>query len=392
MAATVSEQVAALRRQKAAIAEFGGQAVRTDDLDALLNEAAVLVARGLGVESAKVLTPERDGSLLVRAGCGWAPDVVGHARLEADSPAGYALKTGEPVVSSDTAKERRFRISEVLIRHGIKSMVNVIIRGAGEPFGVLEVDHRQVREFSEDDVNFLQGYANLLAAAVDRLEKDHAIRRAMEQNELLLRELRHRVNNNLQQIVALINIQRSRASPEARADLATIADRLNSLRLLYRRLFVRGEQIDVRLDDYVADIARSLIEAQSAAGVQVSVDIPEMVVDIDVAVALGLMINEFITNSLKHAFPSGQGRIAILLERDSQGSAKLTLNDNGVGLPDSAAQEGLGLSIIARLADQLRADPEWRRGDGTTFICRFSLDPVAASCSADRVPAATPQS
>ena len=74
-----------MRRQQAAIAEFGGQALRSEDLDSLLNEAAVLVARGLGVSNAKVLTREPDGRFLVRAGFGWAPDVVGNAKLEADS-------------------------------------------------------------------------------------------------------------------------------------------------------------------------------------------------------------------------------------------------------------------------------------------------------------------
>lgn len=372
MVATESEQVAALRRQQAVIAEFGGRALRGDDLGALLNEAAVLVARGLHVGSAKVLTCESDGGFLVRAGCGWAPGVVGQAKLDADSPAGYALKTCDPVISSDIAQERRFRIPDLLVQHGIRSMVNVIIRGHGEPFGVLEVDHSEVRTFSADDINFLQGYANLLAAAVDRLEKQSAIRRAMERNELLLRELRHRVNNNLQQIVAIINIQRSRASPESREDLATIGDRLNSLRLLYRRLFIRDEQVDVRLDVYVADIARSLINAQGAAAVGVIVDIPEMMADIDLAVALGLMINEFITNSLKHAFPSGRGRIVVRLEREGRDRFKLVLGDNGVGLPERAVREGLGLSIIARLAKQLRADCEWRRKDGTTLSCRFA--------------------
>jgi two-component sensor histidine kinase len=384
MADSDSEQVVAFRRQQAAIAEFGGHALRTDDLDALLNEAAVLVARGLGVESAKVLTPEPDGGFLVRAGCGWAPGVVGRARLEADSPAGFALKTGEPVVSSDISRERRFKISELLIRHGIRSMVNVIIRGSGGAFGVLEVDHRATRSFSPDDINFLQGYANILAAVVDRLEKERIIRSSAEQNDLLLRELRHRVNNNLQQIVALINIQRSRATPEAREDLSTIADRLNSLRLLYRRLFVRGEQIDVRLDDYVSDIARSLLEAQDARNVRIAVEIPDMMVDIDVAVALGLMINEFVTNSLKHAFPSGEGEIAIALEQESQDRVRLVLSDNGVGLPDPSGRQGLGLSIIARLAEQLHAVPEWQRGDGTTLVCRFPL-----GASASRVVSAT---
>ena len=164
--------VQSVQQQKAALAEFGIEAFRTDDLDALLTRAAVLAGQGLGVKRAKVLELLPPGDkLLIRAGVGWEPDVVGNATIDADraSPAGYALLTGEPVTSEDLENDERFRCPEVLRRHGIRSAVNVIIRGNNGPFGVLEVDSQQTRHFTEDDANFLQSYANLLAAAIDRL-------------------------------------------------------------------------------------------------------------------------------------------------------------------------------------------------------------------------------
>src|SRR3954471_8917562 len=118
--------VQTVQQQQAALAEFGIEAFRTDDLDALLTRAAALAGQGLGVKRAKVLELLPPGDkLLIRAGVGWEPDVVGNATIDADhaSPAGYALLTGEPVTSADLENDERFRCPEVLRRHGIRSAV-----------------------------------------------------------------------------------------------------------------------------------------------------------------------------------------------------------------------------------------------------------------------------
>src|SRR3546814_11393205 len=101
--------------------------------------------------------------MLVRAGVNWKPCIVGHATLGAhgSSPDGYALQTNEAVVSPDTATETRFEIPHLLKEHGVKSMVNVVIRGRRGPWGVLEVDDSRRRNFNADDINFLQNYAKI---------------------------------------------------------------------------------------------------------------------------------------------------------------------------------------------------------------------------------------
>ncbi len=160
-----------LRRQQKALAEFSLLAFRSNDLDEILHRAAELVSHGLDVRRTKVLELLPGGKeLLLRAGVGWNPGVVGSTTFGADDdlPAGYALSHDEPVVSPDLDSETRFEIPQVLWDHGIKSMVNVIIAGEQGPFGVLEVDASRPRQFDEDDIAFLATYANLLAAAVDR--------------------------------------------------------------------------------------------------------------------------------------------------------------------------------------------------------------------------------
>ena len=163
-----------LLRQQTVLAQFGELALRSDDLDAILHEACRLVGEALGTDLAKVMELREEGrTLLVRAGVGWEPGVVGTLTLPVTdaSSEGYALGTGEPMISADVDRETRFRYPSFLLDHGVRAVVNVVILGGrGEPpFGILQVDSREPRHFTEGDVAFLRSYANLLAAAVDRL-------------------------------------------------------------------------------------------------------------------------------------------------------------------------------------------------------------------------------
>jgi len=173
----------ALLRQQAVLARFGELALRSDDLDEILTEACGLVGEALGTDLAKVLElREDDDSLLVRAGVGWKPGVVGEVTLNAtaDTSEGYALKTGEPMISSDIETETRFSYPPFLIENGVRAFANVVIIGSQgrSPFGVLQIDSREPRQFTDDNITFLRSYANLIAAAVDRLRVTGEVRRS----------------------------------------------------------------------------------------------------------------------------------------------------------------------------------------------------------------------
>ncbi len=189
-----------LRLQRESLADFRLFAFQCDDIDSLLHRASELISGALEVPLVKVLEhlPER-GEMLIRGGVNWQPGVVGHETFgdHERSPGGYALRTNHPVVSPDVNAEDRFNTPNVLRRHGVKSMVNVIIAGQGAAFGVLEVDAQETREFSNDDIAFLRSYANLLAAAIDRVRTHNELRRSAREQNVLARELGHRVRNLL---------------------------------------------------------------------------------------------------------------------------------------------------------------------------------------------------
>src|SRR6476660_7118123 len=162
-------------RQQEILAELGVLALQGTPFPELLTKTAALTARGLEAEFCKVLEYQRaERRFIVTAGVGWGPDVVGIATVGADieSPAGYALITGKPVISNHLENEERFKTPELLIRHGIRRAMNVILQGERAPFGVLEVDATSEGDFAESDIAFLQGAANILGMAIERERRE----------------------------------------------------------------------------------------------------------------------------------------------------------------------------------------------------------------------------
>ena len=367
-----------LQQQKAALAEFGVEAFGSENLDSLLLKAAVLAGQGLDVERSKVLELLPSGDrFLIRAGVGWNPQVVGKATIEAGaaSPAGYALLTGKPVVSQDLQTDPRFTCPEVLRQHGIRSAVNVIIGGRERPVGVLEVDSRRRRRFSQDDVNFLQGFANLLAAAIDRLQADRRLGEVAQQKAVLLHELQHRVKNSLQVIAGIISLQRRKSRHElVRAELDVVASRIEALRVLYAELFLVNHHTEVELADYLGDLCRSLLQSHLGKdkAVELDLDCAPLTVHLDRSAPLGLVTAEFVINSIKHAFPDGRGRISVLLERVDGSTARLVLADDGTGF-EARQGNGSGLRLIEQLALQAEASLSWRTSPGSSLELRFGI-------------------
>jgi len=177
---------ATLRRradQQAVLAELGLWALAADDVEPLMEEAVELLTRTLAVEFSKVVEALPDGrGLLVRAGVGWEPGVIGIRREPAgrSSQAGFTLMTGSPTVTFDPATEDRFERSGLVREHGARSGACVVIHAGDQPFGVLGAQTTQLREFSEYDLNFMQSVANVLATAIERSRIQNDLQAALE--------------------------------------------------------------------------------------------------------------------------------------------------------------------------------------------------------------------
>lgn len=165
----IEQTLQARIRQQAAIVELGDRALTDMDVDSLMSEAVSFVQRSLDTDYAKVLQLLAGGEeLMLKAGVGWKRGLVSRATVSAgaESQAGYTLLSNEPVVVTDLLLETRFNGPPLLHEHGVRSGISVIIAGNGKPWGVLGAHTTSPRQFSPDDVHFLQSVANILASAI----------------------------------------------------------------------------------------------------------------------------------------------------------------------------------------------------------------------------------
>lgn len=174
-------------QQQVAVAELGQYALRGTPLQDLMDMAVRTVAQTLGLDLCTVLERQPGGeTLLLRAGVGWAEGLVGEATVSAgkDSQAGYTLEAEAPIFVEDLAAERRFSGSPLFTDHDVRSGLSVVIQQRGRPYGVLSVHTRTQRTFSEQDAHFMLAVANVLAAAVERINSEEALRESKERLRL----------------------------------------------------------------------------------------------------------------------------------------------------------------------------------------------------------------
>src|SRR6478736_9610513 len=242
-------------RQQEILAELGVQALQGKPFFDLLNQTARLTAEGMEAEFCKVLEYiPTENRFLVRAGVGWHEGIVGKASVGADleSPAGFALHTGKPVISNHLENEQRFRTPELLLKHGIRRAMNVILQGDGSPYGVLEVDSRSEGEFSERDIAFLQGAANILGMAIEQQQYQRKLQAALARHQILLKEVNHRVKNSLQVVSSMLYLQASDAGDPVLSDrLNEASTRISAIGRAYERLAYNADYENIGLVSYL---------------------------------------------------------------------------------------------------------------------------------------------
>ncbi|MFC7230392.1 GAF domain-containing protein [Saliphagus sp. GCM10025308] len=175
--------------QQEVVAEFGQQALETDDLDGLLHDASVAVAETLETEYCKVLELLPGGDeVLLRQGVGWQDGLVGTATAptDLDSQAGYTLLSEEPIVVDELRTEDRFSGPDLLVDHDVVSGVSVIIGSLEDPWGVLGTHTTERRAFTEYDVNFVQSIANILASAIETRRAERSVEAEKEVKEQIV--------------------------------------------------------------------------------------------------------------------------------------------------------------------------------------------------------------
>src|SRR5262245_37939128 len=346
-------------RQQELLAELGVLALQGTSFIEMLNHTARVTAEGLGAEYCKVMEYiPNENRLLVRAGIGWSEGVVGHASVGADlaSPAGYALRTGKPVISNHLENEQRFRTPELLVEHGIRRAMNVILQGDGSPYGVLEVDSRSEGEFSQNDIDFLQGAANILGMDIEQQQYQRKLQIALDRHQVLLREVNHRVKNSLQVVSSMLHLQANAVGDQDLSErLNEAASRVNAVGRAYERLAYTADYENIDLIEYLRQIVHDLEPTVGPRKIQF--DAPEAIqIAADRAILVGLIINELVSNAGKYAYPDRPGgSIWVRVQTENEAIA-ISVRDEGVGLPpgfDPAKSKRLGTRLVNGLSKQL---------------------------------------
>ncbi|GGC47673.1 histidine kinase dimerization/phosphoacceptor domain -containing protein [Chelatococcus reniformis] len=373
-----------LLQYQRALASFSRVASEAISPERLAQHACAQISSVTRIRHVKVLKYRPDaGDLLVVAGVGWKPGVVGTATFPIDrsSPPGRSIQTAAPVVSEDLPNDPEFTISPVLAAHGIVSLLNVPVMIDGKNWGVLEVDSEAKRHFGESDIGFLTAFANMTGAALARYDADQkalAAAQAQVEADVLwkarVRELQHRVKNNLQTVVSFLSQQRRQtSSPETRIGLASLMDRVQAIALAHDQLSHREGASQVEFADYLHSLCANIDPHRETVSVQVDAD--EALIPLDRAVPAGLIINELVTNAFKYAFDeaeSGSVRIEFRTNQE-RGEGCIVVEDNGKGMEHSSSG-GVGIKLVNAFAQQLGARPEYEtNSSGTRWRICFPL-------------------
>jgi two-component sensor histidine kinase/HAMP domain-containing protein len=243
----------------------------------------------------------------------------------------------------------------------------------------LAVAYDELEQRVEDRTRELRALNRTLASEVaERIEAERRISRALQEKEVLLREIHHRVKNNLQVVYSLLSLQ-SRDCDDARIMglLADSRQRVKTMALVHETLYDSPELGRVSAPAFVRKIADNMVSVFQPAetGVDILVDVAPLELSLDQAVPAGLIINELVTNSIKYAYPQGRsGSVRVEVHEPENGWLELCVRDEGVGLPeglDVRSTATLGLRLVVALAAQLQGHLDVHSGPGARFTVRF---------------------
>ena len=242
-----------------------------------------------------------------------------------------------------------------------------------------------VAEVQQQNRELLESLQQLRVREEELVTANEKLRANLDEKEVLLREVHHRVKNNLQIVSSLVSLQGARArSPEAKHELAALSGRIRSLSLIHDHLY-HGENVArIELGEYVGDLCRRIrdVFAEPDPRIMLTYDMPQIVIPIDLAINIGLVVNELVTNSFKHAFPDGRtGMISIVGGLEGR-RLSMSVRDDGIGagaILRDRTRRSLGTTLVETMVSRLHGKIEVEGTGGTATHIELDLpEPDAA--------------
>jgi two-component sensor histidine kinase/CheY-like chemotaxis protein len=409
LSANDSEPVATLLRRQTALAKFSGYALVEPNLSRILQEAAKVAAECMNAPFSKIYRYRMEaGDLFVEARFGWSSGVAGHVVSVADknAPQARSFITGDAVICENIGAETGYTLPAFYITHRIVSTVNVIIRTPdGTAWGILEIDNPRACQYDKNDLAFLNGLANILALAAETAKRHDAAKasigllndvlaerdrlrvaqaKLLEEKDELVRELQHRVQNNLQLVYGMLNREIERQGNADGSGIESIARRVMTLVKVYDHLLGAGLEKTTDFGSYLSSLCDDFRDRQNAAaaGIELVCHVDTLMLDLDVATALGLVVAELISNSYRHAFPKRTGTVKVSLRYShAAGIGWLDFADDGVGFPPQAERKRHGIGLVKRLMAQINGEATFQSDRGTTWTLKFPVPEFMADAA-----------
>ncbi len=386
-----AEQQARQAAERAAERTAGLQAVTAAFSEALTpaHVTGVVIEQlaRLGASAGSVALLDPAGQTLeVVSHVGYAEPVIEAWRrfpLNAPVPLAEAARTRRPVFIEDTEMlKARFPelATQRVVTYQAQAALPLIVEG--RVLGGLGLSFSQPQCFQAEDQAFLLALARQCAQALERARLYEAERLAREEKEVLLREVHHRVKNNLQAVTNLLYLQAATIPDEPiRQMFQETQDRIKSIALIHEKLYQTRDLARINFGDYISGLVGHLVSSYRIRSEEVGlkIEVEEIKLDVDTAIPLGIIINELVTNALKHAFPDGRnGEITVSLGRAGNNHVRLLVSDNGIGLPETVNVQNspsLGLQLVSLLSTHMGGTVTLSKDNGTTFEIQFMPPP-----------------
>ncbi len=356
--------------------EIGLNPIETDEGTMVLSAIVDISERKRSEERFRLVVEAAPNAMVMINGRG----EIEMVNAQAERVFGYARTEmlGKPV---EMLVPERFRGHHPALRQSFGGVAEARPMGAGRDLFALRKDGTEFPvEIGLNPIETEDG-TMVLSAIVDisdRKQKENRIAQALKEKDVLLGEIHHRVKNNLQIVHSLLDLQSGQISdPAVLAMLRDSQNRVHSMALIHQTLYQSQDFAQVDFGVFLDSFVPVLISSYSLHSNNIALEIVthDVALPINTAIPCGLIVNELVSNALKHAFPNGrQGKILLELQSDNDRDLVLAVSDDGVGLPpdlDARTTGSLGLQLVATLGSQLRGKLDIRPSEPTRFTLRF---------------------
>ncbi|MBN2283762.1 MAG: hypothetical protein JXO48_07720 [Deltaproteobacteria bacterium] len=272
---------------------------------------------------------------------------------------------------SDNFRESEWILSEPLKVHGS-------VAGKIEVAYLEEMPDSDVGPFLKEERQLLKAIAERLGHIIERKRGEEEVRKLLSEKELLLREVHHRIKNNMSTVMGMLSLQADALNdPSCASSLADARSRIQSMMVLYDRLYRSSDFRAISTEEYIASLIDEIVgNFPNHRSVRIEKRIDDRVLDAKTLSPVGIILNELLTNAMKHAFAGREEGLIGVTFSFRDGHAILDIYDDGVGIPedfDIKASTGFGMQLVDMLTEQLGGTLRVERRQGTRFIIEFDV-------------------